>query len=232
MTTVLPAASAGAMPQPTSRMGKFQGKMNPHGPQGWRTVQASCRGDGQRAAAFDVQGHLDEVAHRVDEVLHVALGLGVDLAAVEGLDLGDDRLAFLDLVGQPVQQHAALVRGELRPSRLWRTPRPPPATARSTSSGCMADHRPAASPMPGSRVLKGLAVRGRQPFRPPITPGSGLSPRNAATSGNGRAGKLQYMINASATSRSYRQCPLRESPSDFSTEDSSRGRTLWYKEVP
>ena len=42
ITTVLPAARAGEMPQPISRKGKFQGKMKPQGPQGLRTVQASC----------------------------------------------------------------------------------------------------------------------------------------------------------------------------------------------
>ena len=60
----------------------------------------------------------DVVAQRVDEVLHVAFGLGEDLAAVEGLDLGDDRLALLDGVGQPVQQHAALVGRHFGPAGL------------------------------------------------------------------------------------------------------------------
>jgi len=40
-TTVLPAAKAGAIPQPTSNMGKFQGTMKPQGPHGCRTVHAS-----------------------------------------------------------------------------------------------------------------------------------------------------------------------------------------------
>jgi hypothetical protein len=135
ITTVLPAARAGAIPQPASRKGKFQGKMKPHGPQGCRDVQASCRANGQHAALLDMLRHVREITHRVDEVLHIPGRLWIELAAIQRFDLRDDRLAGLDRVGQPMQ------RG--RPFRRRPLAHPDSAnaraaawTARSTSSAC------------------------------------------------------------------------------------------------
>ena len=49
-------------------------------------------------------GHVGEVAESVDEVLHVAGRLTENLAGVERLDLGDDRLVLLDGVGEPLEE--------------------------------------------------------------------------------------------------------------------------------
>jgi hypothetical protein len=72
--------------------------------------------DRQRRAALHVHGHVVEVAQRVDAHLHVTLGLLADLAGVERLDLADDRLAALDLVGQAVDPDRALVHRQARPA--------------------------------------------------------------------------------------------------------------------
>ena len=72
--------------------------------------------DGQHVAAADVLGHLGEVANRGNEICDVALGVGFELAGVEGFDLADDGDAAFDFVGETMEDGAAFVRGQRRPA--------------------------------------------------------------------------------------------------------------------
>ena len=88
-------------------------------------------------APRDVQRHLGEVPHRLDEVRHVAGGLGEDLAGVERLDLGDDR-AFASTASARRCSSTARSAGDMvaQPER-WKAAAAA-RTAASTSSGCIA----------------------------------------------------------------------------------------------
>ena len=72
--------------------------------------------DRERRAPLHVQGDLDEIAQRIDEVLNVAFGLGENLAGVARFDPGEHRFVLLNLVGQAVQQYAPLIRRHLGPA--------------------------------------------------------------------------------------------------------------------
>ena len=71
--------------------------------------------DRNHTPPFGMQRQMNEVPHRVDEVLHIPFGLGQQFAAVERLDLREDRLALLHEIGQPMQLRAAFFDRQSRP---------------------------------------------------------------------------------------------------------------------
>ena len=192
MTTVLPAAKAGAMFQPIKRMGKFQGKMNPHGPQGWRTVQASCPLIGQGVAALDVNRHVDVITHRVDEVLHVALGLGSTLPASS--DSIWAMIAFRFSTAS-VKRCSSTPRslGESRAHGDFSKAAAAAWTAASMSADSMAGNSASGCREPGSQVTIRSPLAASTSL-PPTTALRGLARRNSPTSGRQSSTKGMDMI--------------------------------------
>ena len=71
--------------------------------------------DSKYRTQLHILGEVREVAHGVDEILNVVLGLAEDFAAVHGLQVRNQRLPVLHLVGQAVQVNAPLVNRKTGP---------------------------------------------------------------------------------------------------------------------
>ena len=105
MTTVQPAASAGASFQPTSISGEFHGVMNAHTPTGslQRVGEVVGPVDGHHGAV-DLVGETAVVIEPLGQILGLRVHLRDQLAVVAHLDLGEVLGVLLDQVGDAAQQ--------------------------------------------------------------------------------------------------------------------------------
>ena len=119
---MLPAASAGANPQPAIGIGKFHGTITPTTPSGSLKVMSTppatgiCRPNSR-------SGRRGVVGQDVADVAGLPAGVADRVAGVAHLELRELLEVGVDLVGEPAQQPAAVGGGDL-PPRLEGPPGP------------------------------------------------------------------------------------------------------------
>ena len=131
-TTVLPAASAGAKPQPAIGIGKFHGTMIADDAE--RLLEGDVEAAGDRdLPAEEPLGCRRVVAQHVDDVAGLPPGVADRVAGVGDLERGELLVVLLDDVGEAAQQQPAVGRGS-PPRQAGRRPRRRAAIAASVSS--------------------------------------------------------------------------------------------------
>ena len=118
ITTVQPAASAGAILRVAIASGKFHGVIRKHGPTGCcDTIMRPVPSGFGAVAALDARGLLAEPAQELAAVGDLAARLGERLAHLDRHEQGEVLLALLQQVERAAQDLGALARGRRRPRR-------------------------------------------------------------------------------------------------------------------
>ena len=118
MTTVQPAASAGAILRVAIASGKFHGVIRKHGPTGCcDTIMRPVPSGFGAVAALDARGLLAEPAQELAAVGDLAARLGERLAHLDRHEQGEVLLALLQQVERAAEDLGALARGRRRPRR-------------------------------------------------------------------------------------------------------------------
>ena len=114
-TTVLPAARAGAKPQPAMAIGKFHGHDDPHHAERLVEGQVDATGDGDLAPGLAL-GRGRVVLEHVADVARLPAGVADDMAGVGHLELGQLLAVGVHRGGEAAEQAGPVPRRHVAPA--------------------------------------------------------------------------------------------------------------------